>query len=335
MLPDESVNGLEANERTPRSRSFCVDMSKLAPCWLFGVSFTNPSGVSVTGSTLSPAFRLNPAFTKANAQQELEGKETERQKLLELLEQFSDSKRAEIYADGKKSLDLANGTIGYRQQPGSIEVSNDTAALASLSLPAATTIGGHAFEQCPLETVSLPAAVTLGGNAFGDCSVLETLNLPALTTIGDGAFTGCAALKTTSLPKAAVIGTYAFATTALASIDLPAATVIGEGAFQNCAARASANLPAAAAIGTNAFYSCTALASLTLGTALPTFGNPSVFYNVGKDTEEGFTICVPDETAQAALETAIATTGNWHTALTDTTWRGIYQGNFKGVEVTQ
>ncbi|WP_059370012.1 host-nuclease inhibitor Gam family protein [Treponema endosymbiont of Eucomonympha sp.] len=66
---------------------------------------------------------------KASALLELEGKETERQKLLELLEQFSDSKRAEIYADGKKSLDLANGVIGYRQQPNSIEVSNDTAAL--------------------------------------------------------------------------------------------------------------------------------------------------------------------------------------------------------------
>jgi hypothetical protein len=39
---------------------------------------------------------------KANALLELEGKEAERQKLLELLEQFSDSKRDEIYADGKK-----------------------------------------------------------------------------------------------------------------------------------------------------------------------------------------------------------------------------------------
>jgi hypothetical protein len=243
------------------------------------------------------------------------------------------------------------------------------AALASISLPAATAIKTNAFYSCTaLASVNIPAAADIGNYAFA-FTALASIDLPAATVIGEGAFAGCTGLTdirissdnpnytvkdgmllnkaetalfaylrasgAITLPSVTTVGAYAFGSSALTSANLPAATVIGEGAFQNCAALASANLPAAAAIGTNAFYSCTALASLTLGTALPTLGNPSVFYNVGKDTEEGFTICVPDETAQAELETAIATTGNWHTALTDTTWRGIYQGNFKGVEVTQ
>jgi hypothetical protein len=203
------------------------------------------------------------------------------------------------------------------------------AALASLSLPSATTIGGHAFEQCPLETVSLPAAVTLGGNAFADCSALETLSLPALTTIGDGAFTGCAALKTASLPNAAVIGTYAFATTAFETLSLPAAVTLGNAAFYNCRTLASANLPAVTAIGQSMFSNCYALESLTLGTALPTIiGTTStVFGYAGRDSG-GFTIYVPADGAKAVLEAAIDDDSSaWHKAVGTTT------GKFNGVAV--
>lgn len=54
---------------------------------------------------------------------------TERDELIDALHQFSDANRDEIIPAGKKSLDLSNGTIGYRQCPDSIEVSAKTAEL--------------------------------------------------------------------------------------------------------------------------------------------------------------------------------------------------------------
>uniref|UniRef100_UPI000AD58FBF leucine-rich repeat protein n=1 Tax=Treponema endosymbiont of Eucomonympha sp. TaxID=1580831 RepID=UPI000AD58FBF len=115
-----------------------------------------------------------------------------------------------------------------------------------------------------------------------------------------------------------------------ARVNLPAAAAIEEGAFRNCAALASANLPAAAAIGTNAFRNCYALASLTLGATPPELG-ATVFYDAGKDTAEGFTIYVPNETAQTTLEAKIATAGSdWYTALNT----GIEDGKYDKVAVT-
>ncbi len=166
-------------------------------------------------------------------------------------------------------------------------------------------------------------------SASGDIVLPESI-----ITIGDGAFRGCPALKTAILPAATTIGAYAFQNcAALTSVSLPAATAIGDYAFLDCAVLETANLPAATAIGTKAFRNCAALASLTLGTTIPTLDG-TVFYNAGKG--EGFTIYVPDETAQSALEEEIANAGSdWYKALKDTSMNGIYQGKFKEVKVTQ
>lgn len=53
----------------------------------------------------------------------------ERDALIEQLQNFSAGHREELYVDGKKSADFTNGTIGYRQNPDSIEVSKETAEL--------------------------------------------------------------------------------------------------------------------------------------------------------------------------------------------------------------
>ena len=53
----------------------------------------------------------------------------EREALVQQLKNYSDSHREELYLDGKQSADFTNGTIGYRQNPDSIEVSKETADL--------------------------------------------------------------------------------------------------------------------------------------------------------------------------------------------------------------
>lgn len=52
----------------------------------------------------------------------------ERSQLIIAMRTFSDSHREEIF-DGKKSRDFVNGTIGYRQLPDKVEVSEATAQL--------------------------------------------------------------------------------------------------------------------------------------------------------------------------------------------------------------
>ena len=53
----------------------------------------------------------------------------EREELLDKLRNYSDSNREDIYPEDKKSLELLNGTMGYRQTPDTIEVSEKTASL--------------------------------------------------------------------------------------------------------------------------------------------------------------------------------------------------------------
>lgn len=52
-----------------------------------------------------------------------------RDDLIIAMKDFSDSHREEIFADGKKSRDFTNGTIGYKKCPDKVEVSEATAQL--------------------------------------------------------------------------------------------------------------------------------------------------------------------------------------------------------------
>ena len=49
--------------------------------------------------------------------------------LIIAMKDFSDSHREEIFADGKKSRDFTNGTIGYKKCPDKVEVTEATAQL--------------------------------------------------------------------------------------------------------------------------------------------------------------------------------------------------------------
>ncbi len=69
------------------------------------------------------------AAAKAKAEEDSRGLVRERERLLEAVREYSDGHRDELYQDGRKSVELTNGTIGYRQSPDKVEVSKDTAEL--------------------------------------------------------------------------------------------------------------------------------------------------------------------------------------------------------------
>lgn len=70
------------------------------------------------------------AINKARSEADAASRELieERSQLIIAMRTFSDSHREEIF-DGKKSRDFVNGTIGYRQLPDKVEVSEATAQL--------------------------------------------------------------------------------------------------------------------------------------------------------------------------------------------------------------
>lgn len=75
------------------------------------------------------------------------------------------------------------------------------ASLASVSLPAAKTIGSYAFMQCAkLATVSLPEVTTLSSAAFSTCAVLTDVTIPKVTALPSQAFYSCTALQKIDLP---------------------------------------------------------------------------------------------------------------------------------------
>ena len=139
--------------------------------------------------------------------------------------------------------------------------------MTSVSLPAATSIGNHAFWSCDaLTSVSLPVATSIGREAFYDCKALTSVSLPAATSIGSAAFQYCDALTSISLPAATTIGSEAFyGCNALTSVSLPVATSIGYGAFGGCDALASISLPVATSIGQIAFSGCSSLCDIYVG----------------------------------------------------------------------
>ena len=63
-------------------------------------------------------------------------------------------------------------------------------------MPAATSIGSHAFYNCSsLTTVVMPAATSIGYNAFYYCEKLTTVDLPMATSIGAYVCSSCPTLK--------------------------------------------------------------------------------------------------------------------------------------------
>ncbi len=118
------------------------------------------------------------------------------------------------------------------------------AALRSVTLTDATTIGEGAFYGCAMTSFSAPKVISIEGYAFNPCMNLTDVYLPSVQTLGVGVFFECYALKTISLPEC---------------INL------GNGVFSSCEALETVYAPKATNLGAIEFMLCTSLTKVTLG----------------------------------------------------------------------
>lgn len=118
------------------------------------------------------------------------------------------------------------------------------AALRSVTLTDATTIGESAFFSSAMTSFSAPNVIEIEGFALEGCMKLTDVYLPSVQTLGDAVFSDCYALKTISLPEC---------------IDL------GNGVFNSCEALETVYAPKATNLGAIEFMMCTSLMKVTLG----------------------------------------------------------------------
>ena len=121
------------------------------------------------------------------------------------------------------------------------------AALRSVTLTDATTIGESAFFSSAMTSFSAPNVIEIEGFALEGCMKLTDVYLPSLQTLGDAVFSDCYALKTISLPEC---------------IDL------GNGVFNSCEALETVYAPKATNLGAIEFMMCTSLMKVTLGSVV-------------------------------------------------------------------
>ena len=121
------------------------------------------------------------------------------------------------------------------------------AALRSVTLTDATTIGESAFFSSAMTSFSAPNVIKIEGFALEGCMKLTDVYLPSVQTLGDAVFSDCYALKTISLPEC---------------IDL------GNGVFNSCEALETVYAPKATNLGAIEFMLCTSLMKVTLGSVV-------------------------------------------------------------------
>ena len=121
------------------------------------------------------------------------------------------------------------------------------AALRSVTLTDATTIGESAFFSSAMTSFSAPNVIEIEGYALEGCMKLTDVYLPSVQTLGDAVFSDCYALKTISLPEC---------------IDL------GNGVFNSCEALETVYAPKATNLGAIEFMMCTSLMKVTLGSVV-------------------------------------------------------------------
>ena len=118
------------------------------------------------------------------------------------------------------------------------------AALRSVTLTDATTIGTRAFAGSAMTSFSAPNVIEIEGYALDYCMNLTDVYLPSVQTLGEAVFFECFALKTISLPEC---------------IDLGGCT------FGYCEALETVYAPKATNLGAVEFILCTSLTKVTLG----------------------------------------------------------------------
>ena len=180
--------------------------------------------------------------------------------------------------------------------------------ITSVSAPAVTSIGDHAFYGCSsLASVSLLAVDSISGSAFLSCSSVSSLRIGSVEQWCNANFgDNCASplysvnqavnlyIGNSETPATAIevpnnitaIPANAFRNTTITSISAPAATSIGRYAFRECSSLDSVSFLSVDSIANNAFYKCTSLASASFPAAT-SIGN-SAFYECSSLTSISF-----------------------------------------------
>ena len=135
------------------------------------------------------------------------------------------------------------------------------------------SIGDLTFCCCGLNGVVIPKSVTsIGNSTFGDCENLYSVVIPdGVASIGNSAFEYCVGLRSVVIPESVTfIGACVFSNCGLSSVVIPeGVTSIGTSAFENCDMLTSVVIPKSVTfVGIQAFYGCSALADITLSSAI-------------------------------------------------------------------
>ena len=137
--------------------------------------------------------------------------------------------------------------------------------IKSVNFPNATSVGVYAFPYCAIPSFTLPALTTAGNNAFNNCSQVTSFDLPALTTAGNYAFSSCSSLTSLDLPALTTAGNSAFNyCSSLTSLDLPALTTAGNYAFRACSLLEKIDLPVLEQLNPSLFGYCYSLKTVIL-----------------------------------------------------------------------
>ncbi len=136
------------------------------------------------------------------------------------------------------------------------------------------------YYAAALESVDLTSATSIGDDAFAYCRALTSVKLGKdITVIPDRAFHMAESLASVNLAGVASVGTNAFNGTALTSVDLSNATAIGSYAFVYNDVLASATLnPNGATLEEGAFAYCPALATVENLARVTSVGDYSFAY---------------------------------------------------------
>lgn len=151
--------------------------------------------------------------------------------------------------------------------------------VTSVSLPEGlTSIGDHAFANCPIKVVDIPESVySIGKNAFLGNEAIEYIKIPSrVTTIHEYTFASCASLKTIVWPTSLyAIGGSAFKNCdSITKLEIPdTVMVIDSGAFMGCNGLTEITLPSQLKeVSDGMFYLCTALPEITLPDSVTRIG---------------------------------------------------------------
>lgn len=223
--------------------------------------------------------------------------------------------------------------------------------LASISLPACTTINARDFSNCTsLTSVSAPvfennstssrphpeSGTTDIGSQFEGCTALTDISMDALKHGSTCMFRNCTALKSVSFPALLFPGDSMFqGCTALTSVNLPEMTNTDWSFLSKCSNLTKVSLPVCATIsGYYLFAACANLAAVCIGTSLTTvcsLSSPDAFEYSPIAGSKGDSFSYAGASGNFAVDGYIYVPDNLVDAYKTATNWSVYADRIKGI----